>query len=161
MGKRESLNLLGNNLGNSGAQALGAALAATSTLTSLDLCFCGIKAAGAAHLPEGKRQGLPRRVPLTLYRVDLGCVAAQGGLGYTAGGWDADKDTDNVLSGTGGLGLAAARRHWRRRSGGGGGGGGITRCRRGVMHRRRCVAVGPRRQAVGAKGAWRGDALGP
>ncbi len=48
-----TLDLLGNNLGDSGAQALGAALAASSTLTSLNLSNCGITAAGAAHLAEG------------------------------------------------------------------------------------------------------------
>jgi Ran GTPase-activating protein (RanGAP) involved in mRNA processing and transport len=48
-----TLDLRGNDLGNSGAQALGAALAATSTLTSLNLWYCGITAAGAAHLAEG------------------------------------------------------------------------------------------------------------
>jgi hypothetical protein len=117
----ETLNLLCNNLGNSGAQALGAELAATSTLALLDRCFCGITAAGAAHLAEGKRQGPPRRVPLTLYRVDPGSVAAQVGLGYTAGGWDTDKDTDNVLAGTGGLGPECAEAAG---AGGGGAGGG-------------------------------------
>ena len=80
-----------NHLGDSGAQALGAALAATSTLTSLNLGYCGFTAAGAAHLAEGVRQGPPRRVPLTLHGVDLGRVAAQVGLGDTAGGWDTEK----------------------------------------------------------------------
>ena len=37
------------------------------------------------------RQGPPRRVPLPLYGVDLGRVAAQVGLGDTAGGWDTGK----------------------------------------------------------------------
>jgi len=39
----------GNSLGNSGRQALGAALAAASTLTSLDLGSCGITVAGAVR----------------------------------------------------------------------------------------------------------------
>jgi Ran GTPase-activating protein (RanGAP) involved in mRNA processing and transport/cold shock CspA family protein len=112
-----TLNLWGNDLGNSGATALGAALGATSTLTSLILSSCGITAAGAAHLAEGVRKGPPRRVPLTLHGVDLGRVAAQVGLGHTAGGWN----TDQVLAalnvkcaaatpsgaGTGGLGPGA------------------------------------------------------
>ena len=112
-----TLDLLGNNLRDSGAQALGAALAATSTLTSLNLGNCGITAAGAAHLAEGVRQGPPRRVPLTLHGVDLGPVAAQVGLGDTAGGWDTEKVLAalNVKcaaarpsgAGTGGLGPGA------------------------------------------------------
>ena len=52
-----TLHLWSNQIGDSGAQALGAALAATSTLTSLNLGYCGITAAGAAHLAEGVRQG--------------------------------------------------------------------------------------------------------
>jgi hypothetical protein len=134
-----TLDLYGNNLRDSGAQALGAALAATSTLTSLDLGLCGITAAGATrtassrrasrraysgitaagavHLAEGVRQGPPRRVPLTLHGVDLGPVAAQVGLGDTAGGWDTKKVLAalNVKcaaarpsgAGTGGLGPGA------------------------------------------------------
>ena len=83
-----TLILCSYKIGDSGAQALGAALAATSTLTHLNLDSCRITAAGAAHLAEGMRQGPPRRVPLTLSGVDLGRVAAQVGLGDTAGGWD-------------------------------------------------------------------------
>ena len=48
-----ALNLRSNKIGDSGAQALCAALVATSTLTSLDLSSCEITAAGAAHLAEG------------------------------------------------------------------------------------------------------------
>ena len=112
-----TLHLYGNQIGDSGAQALCAALAATSTLTSLNLGYCGITAAGEAHLAEGVRQGPPRRVPLTLHGVDLGWVASQVGLGDTAGGWDTEKvlATLNVKcaaarssgAGTGGLGPGA------------------------------------------------------
>ncbi len=41
------------DIGNSGAQALGVTLVATSTLTNLALSFCGITAEGAVHLAEG------------------------------------------------------------------------------------------------------------
>ena len=81
LGNNLGNNLWSNKIGDSGAQVLGAALVATSTLTSLNLGICGITAAGAAHLAEGVRQGPPRRVPLTLHGVDLGRVAAQVGLG--------------------------------------------------------------------------------
>ncbi len=80
-----------NEIWDSGAQAHGAALAATSTLTSLNLGGCRITAAGAAHLAEGVWQGPLRRVPLTMHGVDLGRVAVQVGLGDTAGGWDTGK----------------------------------------------------------------------
>jgi Ran GTPase-activating protein (RanGAP) involved in mRNA processing and transport len=86
-----TLILKDNRIGDSGAQALGVALAATSTLTSLNLGLCGITAADTVPLAEGVRQGPPRRVLLTMYGVDLDWVAAQVGLGYTAGGLDADK----------------------------------------------------------------------
>jgi hypothetical protein len=42
-----------NKIGDSGAEGLGWALAASSTLTTLRLGYCGITAAGAAHLAEG------------------------------------------------------------------------------------------------------------
>jgi hypothetical protein len=58
-------------------------LAATSIIISLRLGDCG----AAAHLAEGVRKDPRRRVPLTLLRVNLGRVAAQVGVGDTAG-WD-------------------------------------------------------------------------
>jgi hypothetical protein len=57
--------------GNRGAQALGAALATTSTLTSLHLSYCGITVAGASHLGKsvGKSASL---ATLNLWGNDLG-----------------------------------------------------------------------------------------
>ncbi len=40
---------------------LGEALADNSTLTALHLGFCGIKAAGAAYLAEGRERNETRR----------------------------------------------------------------------------------------------------
>jgi len=40
---------------------LGEALADSSTLTALHLGFCGIKAAGAAYLAEGREKNETRR----------------------------------------------------------------------------------------------------
>ena len=86
------IDLSGSMIGDSGPEGLGRALAASSTLTVLTLCYCGITAGGAAHIAQGVRQGPPRRVPLTLSGVKLGSVeAAQVGLGDTPGGWDTPK----------------------------------------------------------------------
>jgi hypothetical protein len=166
---------LGNNLGD-GAQALGAALAATSTLTSLNLGYCGITAAGAAHLAEGVRQGPPRRVPLTLHGVDLGRVAAQVGLGDTAGGWDTDKVLAalNVKcaaarssgAGTGGLGPgarggvgegAAAEAAGAGGRGGGGGEGGSAEGREAAL-RRELEVVKRERDAAIRELRWKEEA---
>jgi Ran GTPase-activating protein (RanGAP) involved in mRNA processing and transport len=64
-----TLDLFGNKIGDSGAQALGATLAATSTLTNLDLPSCGITAEGAAHLAEGMRQGPQRSKDIEIARL--------------------------------------------------------------------------------------------
>ena len=56
MGRSPSLarlQLTGNEIGESGAQGLGRALAASSTLTALHLRHCGSTAGGAEHLAEG------------------------------------------------------------------------------------------------------------
>ena len=95
MGRSSSLatlHLHDNKIGDSGAEGLGRALAASSTLTALYLRYCGITAVGAAHIAQGVRQGPPRRVPLMLQGIELDSVhAAQMGLGDTSGGWDTGK----------------------------------------------------------------------
>ncbi len=79
------LVILGNTweTDSSGAQALGAALAATSTLINPRTVGSRRRARRIWRGACGKAR---RGVSLTLYGVDLGRVAAQVGLGETAGG---------------------------------------------------------------------------
>ena len=55
------LKLTHTSIGEDRLRELGEALADNSTLTALHLGFCGIKAAGAAYLAEGRERNETRR----------------------------------------------------------------------------------------------------
>ena len=55
------LRLSHTSIGEDRLRELGEALADSSTLTALHLGFCGIKAAGAAYLAEGRERNETRR----------------------------------------------------------------------------------------------------
>ena len=61
-----TLELSYNKIGDSGAEGLGRALAASSTLTTLDLVNCGMTAGGAAHLADGVGRSASRFPPFTV-----------------------------------------------------------------------------------------------